>query len=548
MKTLKIGTRKSTLALWQTDHVAAQLQLAWPTLTCEKVTFVTEGDKSQALGKPLPQIGGKGLFTQELEEALRQGRIDLAVHSLKDLPVEQPDDLVLGAILSRADVRDVLVAREGWTLATLPAGASVGTSSPRRQAQLLAARPDLQVRSIRGNVETRINKVLERGEYDAAVLAAAGVVRLGLDVLISQWLPLATMLPAPGQGALAVQCRRYDVETLQLLAAIENETVRHCVEAERAFLQTLGGGCAAPIGAYATMQDGLIWLEALAAAPDGSQQVKVNGACADPQVLGQSLALEALARGAGRLIGARGLAGKRVVVTRSVSQAGALADRLEAAGAQPLVFPVIRFEPLPPEPLQAALGQIEKYEWLIFTSVNAVEFFLAAYGGQPLPRVAAVGEATTTRLQNRGIPVAYVPATFTGEALAHGLGALTGRSVLLPRACNGRPDIVAALQAAGAVVDDIPLYETVPAEPTVEALAELARGVDMITFTSPSSVRNFVSLVSGTAVEGAVAGATVACIGPSTAAEAEALGLTVAIVPEQYTIDDLIAAIEEHYA
>ena len=175
MNLLKIGTRKSRLALWQTNHVIERLQNAWPGLICETVTFLTEGDKT--LDKPLPQFGGKGLFTLELENALRCGDIDLAVHSLKDLPVEQPAGLVLGAIPGRADVRDVLVAKHHGTLTTLPHGAKVGTSSLRRQAQLLAVRPDLNVLSIRGNVETRIHKALETDDYDAVVVAAAGVMR-----------------------------------------------------------------------------------------------------------------------------------------------------------------------------------------------------------------------------------------------------------------------------------------------------------------------------------------------------------------------------------
>src|SRR5690606_24454781 len=175
-RVIRIGTRKSPLALWQSRHVAALIEAAWPDVRCELHHVVTQGD--MRIDRPLPEIGGKGLFTAELEEALRQGDIDLAVHSLKDLPVENAPGVLIGAILSREDTRDVMVARSGWKLATLPEGAIVGTSSLRRQAQLLAARPDLDVRPIRGNVDTRLRKVLE-GEYDAAVMAAAGFVRLG---------------------------------------------------------------------------------------------------------------------------------------------------------------------------------------------------------------------------------------------------------------------------------------------------------------------------------------------------------------------------------
>ncbi len=232
-----IGSRTSRLAMWQTRHIIDQLQQAWPGLECQVEPFVTKGDKT--LDKPLPQIGGKGLFTLELEQALLDGRIDLAVHSLKDLPVEDAAGLTLGAIVGRADVRDVLIAAEGVTLGSLALEAVVGTSSLRRQAQLLYARPDLQVRSIRGNVETRIRKV-DEGQYDATILAAAGVMRLELERHIAQWLPLDVMLPAPGQGALGVQCRAGDEATLYLLSAVHQADVAAAVTAERSFLAGVG--------------------------------------------------------------------------------------------------------------------------------------------------------------------------------------------------------------------------------------------------------------------------------------------------------------------
>ena len=245
---LKIGTRTSKLAMWQTNHIIDRLQTNWPGLECRVEPFMTQGD--QILDKPLPQIGGKGLFTAELEAALRDGRIDIAVHSLKDLPVDDEPGLTLGAITSRAPVGDALIAREGWTLETLPQGAIIGTSSNRRRAQLLAVRPDLQVRSIRGNVQTRAQKVAN-GDYHATILAEAGIRRMEMAHLVTQWLPLDIMLPAPGQGALAVQCRADDATTLALLAAVEDEDVRTAVIAERTFLNAMGGGCSAPIAAYA---------------------------------------------------------------------------------------------------------------------------------------------------------------------------------------------------------------------------------------------------------------------------------------------------------
>jgi hydroxymethylbilane synthase len=296
---ITIGSRTSALAMWQTNHIIDLLKKAWPGLTCNVEPFVTQGDKT--LDKPLPQIGGKGLFTLELEEALRDGRIHLAVHSLKDLPVDDAEELTLGAIVGRADVRDVLIGSEGTTIGNLPLGAVVGTSSLRRQAQLRYTRPDLQVQSIRGNVETRIRKVTE-GQYDATILAAAGVTRLKLDAHIAQWLPLKIMLPAPGQGALGIQCRADDAETLDLLAAIHNAEVTTAVTAERSFLHHLEGGCSTPVAAYATWQDGILHMTGLVASVAGAKQIQVQGSGSDGWELGQMLAEKAIAAGAREIL------------------------------------------------------------------------------------------------------------------------------------------------------------------------------------------------------------------------------------------------------
>lgn len=299
MTELILGTRTSNLALWQTHHIIGLLKQAWPDVVCRQADFVTQGDKT--LDKPLPQIGGKGLFTLELEEALRHGRIDIAVHSLKDLPVDDAPGLTLGAIVGRADVRDVVISANGETLADLRHGAVVGTSSLRRQAQLRRLRPDLNVQSIRGNVETRIRKVVD-GPYDATLLAAAGVTRLELDDHVAEWLPLGVMLPAPGQGALGIQCRADDEATLALLAAIHNTDVATAVTAERTFLNALGGGCATPVGAHATVLNGTIFLTALVAAIDGTAVISTSGTGTDPHELGQQLAQQAITDGAAEIL------------------------------------------------------------------------------------------------------------------------------------------------------------------------------------------------------------------------------------------------------
>jgi hydroxymethylbilane synthase len=282
--------------------VIQSLQAIYSELVCEEKVITTQGDK--IVDKPLPEIGGKGLFTQELESELLSGAVHCAVHSLKDLPVENPGGLTVGCIPARAEVRDALISAKGYTLETLPAGSLVGTSSVRRAAQILSSRPELATASLRGNVDTRLRKALE-GQYDAIILAGAGLARLGLDSYVTQWLPLDMMLPAPGQGALAVQCRADDFETLSLLSALEDPSTRAAVTAERQFLLGLGGGCAVPVAAFASVisaQSAVIRLVGLVASIDGRHMIKVTGEGADPIELGKRLAQEAIVQGAGTIL------------------------------------------------------------------------------------------------------------------------------------------------------------------------------------------------------------------------------------------------------
>ncbi|WP_309715752.1 hydroxymethylbilane synthase [Armatimonas sp.] len=296
---LRFGTRGSKLARWQTDHVLLLL----PEGSGEIEVIQTKGDR--VLDTPLPLIGGKGLFTAELEAALHANTIQCAVHSLKDLPTEQPDGLALGAILKRAPVGDALISRSGKSLIDLPQNATVGTSSHRRAAQLLRARPDLQLLDIRGNVDTRIQKALDpNGPYDAILLAHAGLERLGYDTVITQILPFDVMLPAPGQGAIAVQCRD-DAEIIAALAPLHDLATAQAVTAERAFLAALGGGCSLPLAAYAHIQNNTLTLTARVLSLEGTRCIEVTGTASptDADALGAQLAAEAKAQGATELLG-----------------------------------------------------------------------------------------------------------------------------------------------------------------------------------------------------------------------------------------------------
>ena len=305
---LIFATRPSALARWQTQWVIKALQGIYPDLICEEKIITTQGDK--VLDKPLSEIGGKGLFTQELESELLSGAVHCAVHSLKDLPVQNSDGLTIGAIPIRAEVRDALISKDGFDVASLPQNAVVGTSSLRRAAQLLATRPDLKIESLRGNVDTRLRKALN-GQYDAIILAGAGLTRLGLSQHVTEWLPLDVMLPAPGQGALAVQCRADDETTLGLLSVLDDESTRRAVTAERAFLSGLGGGCAVPVAAYAETivksEITRIGLTGLVISEDGKKAIKVGAEGTDPLQLGSSLAQESIAQGADVILAMSGM-------------------------------------------------------------------------------------------------------------------------------------------------------------------------------------------------------------------------------------------------
>lgn len=566
---LTLGTRTSELALWQTNHVIQLLQAAWPGLTCQITPFVTQGDKTQASGKPLPAIGGKGVFTLELEEALRSRTIDLAVHSLKDLPVEDAPGLTIGAISSRADVRDVFVARNGWTLATLPPNAVVGTSSTRRAAQLLMARRDLQIKSIRGNVGTRMRKVLD-GDYDATVLAAAGLERLGLTDGVTENLSLEVMLPAPGQGALGVQCRAADQATLALLAAIDDADVRAAVTAERQFLHDLGGGCSAPVAAYATVVDSpkrLFQMHALVASPDGQQVVRVQGT-GEATTLGSRLAQQALAQGVASLLTVQPalptnqstpqsspLQNKRVVVTRAREQAMEFCAQLTSLGATPLLMPMIKIAPLKDlTALDQAIQALETYDWLIFTSTNTVAIFWerwTALKGEAFPatpKVAAVGSATADALRQHGIEPAFVPDKFVAAKIAAGLGDIHGARILLPQAEIARAELADLLRAQGAQVEALAVYQTLPLPLDRAAVAALQQGVDVLIFTSPSTVQNFCAALRQQKLDQTLLQQTqIACLGPVTAQAAQDLGLPVALVADEATVTGLVQTLVAHF-
>ncbi|WP_019674010.1 hydroxymethylbilane synthase [Psychrobacter lutiphocae] len=318
LKTLNIATRKSPLAMWQAEHIKSRLQSLYPELEVNLVTMVTQGDK--ILDTPLAKIGGKGLFVKELEQALYDGRADIAVHSLKDVPMQLPEGLILGAYCKRETPTDAFVSNNYSTLDELPEGAVVGTASLRRQCQIKAYRPDLQIKSLRGNVQTRLGK-LDADEYDAIILASSGLIRSELSERIKQEISIEVSLPAVGQGALAIECRADDKEVLSLLEPLNDSDARIRLKAERALNRHLEGGCQVPIAAYAILEAGedeaqeeMLWLRGRVGTEDGQTLLKadkrivLSGNQADREAqaeqLGIDVATQLLSRGADGILAA----------------------------------------------------------------------------------------------------------------------------------------------------------------------------------------------------------------------------------------------------
>lgn len=304
--TIRIATRTSPLAMWQAEHVARRLREMYPGLQIEMVGMVTRGDK--ILDSPLSKIGGKGLFVKELEMGMLEGRADIAVHSMKDVPMEFPDGLHLPVIMEREDPRDAFVSNRYCNLDELPEGAIVGTSSLRRQTQIRARYPHLQIRDLRGNVNTRLGK-LDNGEYDAIILAAAGLIRLEFQSRITAYLSTEQSLPAIGQGAVGIECRRHDPRVENLLAPLLHPETAVRVRAERAMNQRLNGGCQIPVAGFAELVDGTLRMRGLIGFPDGSALYACErfGCVVDPDALGLEIAEDLLAQGGDQVLNSLGI-------------------------------------------------------------------------------------------------------------------------------------------------------------------------------------------------------------------------------------------------
>jgi hydroxymethylbilane synthase len=536
---IAIGSRGSALALAQARLVDEALQHEGHA--SRVVIIETEGDR-----RAPDTAWGEGAFVAAIERALLDGSVDVAVHSAKDVPTDQDPRLRIAAYLPRADPRDALVVRtdaKERRLVDLPSGCRVGTDSPRRTGFLLARRPDLDVHPLHGNVDTRLRR-LDAGETDALVLACAGLDRMGLGDRIVERLDPEIVPPAPGQGAIAVQVRCDDERMLAVAAAIDDRRTRLAVEAERAFLNTSGGGCRAPIGALATIVGDELDLLGGYASPDGSGTVIAHrrGPVAVGQDLGRELAAALMARG--RIRGTVAdveteisrPVGRRVLVTRAAEQADELVSALRDAGLDPVPVPTIAIEFDPPRGhLDSAAGMLHTYRWVVITSANgaramlkAAERVLTELGA---PSWAAIGPATRRVLEHEGIEVQFQPSRSSGIAMASGLPVVAGDLILVVRGDLADEELVVALRARGAEVDDVVAYRTREAPESSRRLirhATAAGPIAAVVFTSGSTVRGLLALGQADSIE--VRSLPAVCIGPETAGEARAAGFLVLAV------------------
>ncbi len=586
---LRLGTRGSALALAQSGTIAAALRELGATV--ELVTIRTAGDT-----RAPSAVWGEGAFVTALEAALLEGLIDVAVHSAKDVPTEQDPRLCIAAFPQRADPRDALVALDpGVTLDTLPPGARIGTDSPRRVAFIIARRPDLRPHPLHGNVDTRLRRLAD-GETDALILAVAGLTRLGLAGRITQSLPADVMPPAPGQGALAVQCRADDPITRPLLQRLDDAPTRTAVEAERAFLAASGGGCRAPLGALGTVRDGTLELlvgaadpadvrvgdapEAAAAEAPGTTftaagpmgPVRVawgrgSGPVGDGPALAASLAREIATTIDRHPMTRSGAAGQpatspaaterpvtrrpRILVTREAERAGPLVEALLARGLDPVGVPTIAVEPgRPGGPLDDAVPAAASYAWIVVTSPNGARALVeaAARRGVDLgtARIASVGHATSTVVERAGGRASFVSVVASAAGLAEELPVASGDRVLLVRGNLADERLGVRLRSRGAIVDEVVAYRTIeaPAQSARAARAAVREGLDGLVFTSGSTVRGLLALLDGPGCRAAVE-LPAFCIGPATASvarDAGFLSVSEAAAPEPAALADLVRA------
>lgn len=585
---IRIGSRPSRLALAQAELVRHKLGALAPEAVFEIVPIRTSGDRMTTAA--LAEVGGKGLFVKELEQALAEGQVDIAVHSMKDMPARIAPGFRIAAVPERADPRDALLSRIGGSFAALPRGARLGTSSARRRFEAQRLRPDLEIVPLRGNIDTRLARA-SSGDFDAIILAMAGLMRIGPTpdeavALALTPLDVPDFVPCGGQGALCVEALADrpvagSAELDALVAVLDDPGAHLEVTAERAFLAALGASCVSPIGVLARLDSVTLVVRALVFSLDGTRYLidEVSDKVADAApgaplenaaFIGGYLAERMMTRGARALIAldetaprsSRGsddlpLRGRTVVVTRSRESAGGFVAGLRGLGANVIEFPTIKLAP--PDSyaeIDAALARRASFDWVIFTSAAGVECGIErmrARGIDPADlaasKLAAIGPATAAHLAAHGLEAAAMPGEYRAEAIIDAIGAerIRDARILIPRAQVAREVLPERLHASGArEVVVAPVYKTVrPADAPVEKMREMALAgkIDLVAFTSSSTVTNFCEMLGDSAARAVKA----AAIGPITAEAARSAAIEVVAEPREYTVPALISAIRDYF-
>lgn len=561
MAYLRIGTRGSDLALWQARAVQEHLSRAHPGLATELAIIRPEGDRDKT--SSLLKIGGRGVFASALQEQVLTGAVDLAVHCTKDVPTISPVGLVIAAYPDREDQRDALISRHHCQLAELPPNPVIGTSSRRRAVQILALRPDAQIVDLRGNIDTRLRKAAS-DQYDAIVLAAAGLTRMGWQSQVTQYFAIEDFVPAPGQGSLAIECRTESESVMSLVGSLNNSAVSEAVLLERLFLRSMGGGCTTPVGAHAVVSGGDVQFTAMMASDNGSrllrQALTIPRAEADESVRALSMEMRrelAPQWSVGEVSAPdqNPLAGRTVVVTGTVDFADRTADAFREVEANAMVASTTTIHPTStPGVLAAALRDLAAggFAWLVVTSQQTVPV-LAAFGAERLAgqvRIATVGHATADSLNEIGLPPELVPAVQTGPGLAAELLSHVepGEKVLCLLGNRASDEITSTLRRADIPVIRVESYRSTSGLTVLEDVRSEVRSgrVDIVTFASPSAVDVFAQELGVDLA--ALSGACLVAVGATTARIMEAHGLPVHAIASTPSPTGLRAACETYFS
>lgn len=550
-KRIVIGTRGSQLSLVQTNLVKNMLQSLLPTTKIDIEIIHTEGDRNMS---PVPlDTVGKGWFTKELDKALLAKKIDLAVHSLKDIPEELPPGLLIAAIPQREDAREALVSLRGKRLDELKKGATIGTDSTRRKAQILHMRPDLQIVSLRGNVNRRLAK-LDNKEYDGIFLAVAGLKRLGFEKRISQYFDEKEFIPSPGQGALAIVIRKDNTRLKNIVKKLNNPKTVAAVLAERQFSKIVGGGCKMPVGAYAKVSGNKIVIHGVIGSLDGKhvERQTIEGPASDAQKLGETLAKQLLEKCKPWYTN---LAEKYVVLTRPAEQEDLFSEKLQQAGLKVFPFSTISVSK---KALSAVshkqLADISSFDWIVFTSRHGITHLLEHLKKLKIDsnilhkkKIAAVGPKTAEALQTHGISPAFIPTIYTTEKLGKHLPQVKTKKILLARSNIANPVLTEILKERGATVVNIPIYKTVLHKKPSKELGRLveSNNVLCVCFTSPSTIDGFMKSIPASMKE-LVVSLPILSIGPVTTAAAEKFGFQNIYTAKTHTTDGMLTLLRQN--